>query len=126
MQTFSGKVISTKGTQTAVVEVRRKYKHPVYNKFMTVTKKYHVHDISGVVEGDEVKFVPCKPISKTKRWKIVEANGKTVAAAKSEASEKKVATKTTKKAEAKPKKAIKKTTKKATEAKKTTKKKSTK
>ncbi len=72
MTIFTGKVISNKTAQTLTVVVRRQARHPLYGKSITKTKKYHVHDTIGVEVGAEVKFTPCKPISKTKRWKVVE------------------------------------------------------
>ena len=70
MKSFTGRVISTKMAKTAVVEVVRRTKHPLYQKLMTRKKRYHVHDETGVAVGDLVKFVPTRPISKTKRWRI--------------------------------------------------------
>lgn len=72
MKVFIGKVKSTKMDKTATVVVERIVAHPVYKKRLKKIKKYHVHDEVGVKEGDVVKFVPSKPISKLKRWKIVE------------------------------------------------------
>ena len=70
MTTFSGQVLSTNNTQTATVLVRRRVRHPLYGKSVTKTKKYHVHDLFGVKVGDKVEFIPCRPISRTKRWVI--------------------------------------------------------
>jgi len=72
MKQFKGKVISTKMDKTVVVEVSRRVRHPIYRKIYTQRKKYHVDDKLEVKEGDLVKFVETRPISKTKRWKIVE------------------------------------------------------
>ena len=72
MKSLFGKVVSTKGTNTAVVEVERIFRHRLYEKKMRRTKKYHVHDEVGVKVGDQVTFVPTRPISKTKHWKIVD------------------------------------------------------
>ena len=72
MKTYQGKVISTKMAQTAIVEVARQKVHPVYKKRLTLVKKYHVHDLLGVVVGDLVKFKETRPISKTKKWQILE------------------------------------------------------
>lgn len=71
MKILSGKVISTKNTKTAVVLVTRSVTHPIYGKKMKRDKKYQVHDEIGVKVGDQVKFVACKPISKTKKWRII-------------------------------------------------------
>jgi len=71
MKVFTGKVIKTKGTKTATVAVSRIVIHPLYQKRVKRIRKYHVHDEVGVVVGDLVKFVACKPISKMKKWKII-------------------------------------------------------
>lgn len=72
MKTFIGRVVSTKMDQTAVVAVETKKIHPLYKKGVKKTKKYPAHDELGVKEGDLVKIVETRPISKTKKWKIVE------------------------------------------------------
>jgi small subunit ribosomal protein S17 len=71
MKIFSGRVVSTKMAKTATVEVVRLVSHPVYKKRVKKTKKYQVHDEVGVAVNQVVKFVACKPYSKTKKWKIV-------------------------------------------------------
>ncbi len=75
MKVFTGKVISTKMSKTATVSVVRSFAHPVYKKRVKKTKKYHVHDTFDVKVGDVVKFVACRPISKLKKWKIIEVLG---------------------------------------------------
>lgn len=75
MRLFIGRVKSKKMEKTAVVEVERLVIHPVYKKRLRRSKKYHVQDDIGVNEGDRVKFVGCKPVSKTKRWRILEVIG---------------------------------------------------
>lgn len=72
MKKLTGQVISTKMAKTTVVEVRRPKIHPLYQKRLVAKKKYHVHDEIGVKPGDWVKFIQTRPISKTKKWKIVE------------------------------------------------------
>lgn len=72
MKTFIGKVVSTKMDKTAVVAVETKKPHPLYKKRVKKTKKYHAHDELGVKEGELVKITETRPISKTKRWKVVE------------------------------------------------------
>lgn len=137
MQSFTGSVVSTKSAKTATVLVRRRYAHPLYLKSVNVTRKYHVHDEIGVAEGDTVRFIPCRPMSKTKRWKVVEVISKaapTEASAKAEAAQEQVVKETSKAtkvektekktAKAAPKKAAaekKPAVKKATTKKKTTK-----
>jgi len=76
MKIFTGKVISTKMNKTATVSVERVVVHPMYKKRFKRNKKYHVHDEVGVKVGDKVSFVACKPISKLKKWKIVETTKK--------------------------------------------------
>lgn len=72
MKTFVGKVVSTKMDKTAVVAVETKKAHPIYKKRVKKTKKYHVRDGLGVEEGDRVKIVEIRPMSKTIRWKMME------------------------------------------------------
>lgn len=67
-----GKVISKKMDKSVVVEVERFVIHPMYKKRLRRKKKYLVDDTLGVVEGDKVSIVSTKPISKRKRFKIVE------------------------------------------------------
>lgn len=71
MKKFKGKVFSTKMAKTAVVEVEHYRIHPLYGKRMKIKKKYHVHDELGVKQGEEVIFGETRPISKTKKWKII-------------------------------------------------------
>jgi len=71
MRILTGKVISTKMQKTATVAVERFVIHPLYKKRIKKVKKYHVHDSFGVKEGENVKFVACKPYSKLKKWKII-------------------------------------------------------
>lgn len=75
MKIFTGVVTHTKSAKTAMVDVTRTIAHPVYGKRMKRTKLYPVHDEIGVKEGDMVRFVACRPISKTKKWKIIEVVG---------------------------------------------------
>lgn len=72
MKTFVGKVLKKSWPKTALVEVRSYRVHPVYKKRLLRSKKYHVHDEQDSKVGDEVKFIPSKPYSKTKKWKVVE------------------------------------------------------
>lgn len=69
---FSGTVISTAMKNTAVVKVDRVKVHPRYHKRYAVSKKYHCDlRLDGVKVGDRVLFVETRPLSKTKRWRIV-------------------------------------------------------
>ncbi len=72
MKIFTGRVVSKKMEKTATVVVERVMIHPIYKKRYKKTKRYHVHDELGTKVGDKVIFVPSKPISKLKRWKITE------------------------------------------------------
>lgn len=68
---LDGVVVSDKMTDTVVVSVSRYFKHPKYQKFMTVDKKYKVHDPGNTCKiGDKVTIRESKPISKTKRFVI--------------------------------------------------------
>ena len=71
-RTLSGKVLSDKMDKTITVLVERKVKHPLYGKIMVRSKKYHVHDESNEFHpGDRVVIEECRPISKTKAWRVV-------------------------------------------------------
>lgn len=70
MKIFTGKVVAKKMQKTATVEVERMVVHPLYGKRYKRAQKYQVHDEVGVKIGDNVKFVACKPISKSKKWRI--------------------------------------------------------
>lgn len=67
-----GKVISDKMQKTIVVLVERLKVHPLYKKRYKVRKKYHVHDEKEIAKiGDLVEFEQSRPISKTKKWRLV-------------------------------------------------------
>lgn len=69
---FAGVVVSDKNDKTIVVEVKRTKLHPKYLKRYIVTKKYKVHDPTNKYKvGDKVTFVECRPISKNKRWRVI-------------------------------------------------------
>lgn len=72
-QTLVGEVVSDKMDKTVVVQVTRKVKHPVYNKYVKNFKNFKAH-IAGVNPklGDIVKISASRPISKTKRWRVSE------------------------------------------------------
>ena len=68
---FTGTVASTAMNKTIVVRVDRQKMHEKYQKRYRVSSKYHVHDEKGVAKvGDTVMFVGCRPMSKTKRWRL--------------------------------------------------------
>jgi small subunit ribosomal protein S17 len=72
-KTRTGVVTSDKMAKTITVAVERKVKHPIYGKFIKKTTKFHAHDEKeqcGV--GDVVTIMETRPLSKTKRWRLVE------------------------------------------------------
>ena len=70
-RTLTGKVVSDKMNKTITVLVERKVKHPLYGKIMVRTKKYHAHDESNEFhQGDLVIIEECRPLSKTKAWRV--------------------------------------------------------
>lgn len=72
MKSIIGIVMSTKMSKTATVKVERHWRHPLYKKIVRKSKKYLVDDELGVRVGDKVRICQTRPISKRKRWKIVE------------------------------------------------------
>ncbi len=72
MKIFTGKVIALKTAKTATVAVERIKIHPLYKKRFRRERKYQVHDEIGVKIGDTVKFIDTKPVSKMKKWRIIE------------------------------------------------------
>ena len=72
MKSLTGKVVSLKNQQTAVVEVENHFQHPLYKKYLTRTKKYACQLDEGVslTLGQEVEIVSCRPISKTKHFRV--------------------------------------------------------
>ena len=69
---LTGIALSNKMDKTAVVEVERRFPHPVYNKFIVRTKKYYAHDVENICsEGDIVKIEEYKATSKLKRWIVL-------------------------------------------------------
>jgi len=68
-----GIVISSKMDRTLVVAVVERVRHPKYNKFVMRTKKLYAHDeANDAREGDKVRVMETRPLSKTKRWRLVE------------------------------------------------------
>ena len=69
----TGVVVSNKMEKTIVVAVKRKVKHPIYGKFVNKTTKFVAHDETNTCsEGDTIKIMETRPLSKTKRWRLVE------------------------------------------------------
>jgi small subunit ribosomal protein S17 len=72
-KTRTGVVRSTKMDKTVTVAVERKVKHPIYGKFVKKTTSFHAHDEKNeCTVGDIVKIMETRPLSKTKRWRLVE------------------------------------------------------
>ena len=68
-----GVVTSNKMDKTITVAVERKVKHPIYGKFVKKTTKFHAHDEKNECTiGDTVRIMETRPLSKTKRWRMVE------------------------------------------------------
>ena len=68
-----GVVLSNKMDKTIVIAAKFKEKHPIYGKFVQKTKKYHVHDEKNETNiGDTVLIMETRPLSKTKRWRLVQ------------------------------------------------------
>ena len=69
---LNGKVIKDKNNKTIVVLVKRRYSHPFFDKVITSAKKYHAHDEKNKFKkGDNVKIIESKPISKKKKWEVI-------------------------------------------------------
>lgn len=123
---LEGNVVGDKTDKTITVLVERRYRDPMYKKYVKKTSKYAAHDPSNQYKtGDRVQIIECAPISKRKRWIVLSADGQPEAKAaapapkKADAAPKKEAAKKEEKKDA-PKKAA---PKKAAAKKKTTKKK---
>ena len=72
-KTRQGVVISNKMDKTIVIAAKFKEKHPIYGKFVQKTKKYHAHDEKNECNvGDTVLIMETRPLSKTKRWRLVQ------------------------------------------------------
>lgn len=72
-KTFQGVVVSTSMINTVVVEVERKYRHKLYQKVIKKSKRFKVHnDLEGITIGDVVIMQETRPLSKTKRFRLVE------------------------------------------------------
>ena len=72
-----GVVVSDKMDKTIVVKVERLVRHPLVKKIMKRSKKYHVHDADNTCKiGDMVEIVECRPMSRTKTWRLLNAAGR--------------------------------------------------
>ena len=69
----TGVVTSNKMDKSITVAIKWKEKHPIYGKFVNKTKKYHAHDEKNECNsGDTVRIMETRPLSKTKRWRLVQ------------------------------------------------------
>ena len=69
---LQGVVVSDKMDKTVTVQVERRFKHTLYKKFIRRSKKYAAHDETNAVKvGDVVKIQECRPMSKRKKWEVV-------------------------------------------------------
>jgi small subunit ribosomal protein S17 len=69
----NGVVVSNKADKTVVVKVERKFQHPLYKRTVKASKKYMAHDETNVCQiGDEVRIAESRPLSKRKRWIVLE------------------------------------------------------
>jgi small subunit ribosomal protein S17 len=72
-KTREGLVVSDKMQKTVVVAIERRYAHPVYGKMVTRTKRVKAHDEENAAKvGDTVRIVETRPLSKDKRWRVVD------------------------------------------------------
>ena len=68
-----GEVVSNKMNKTVVIAVKTKMKHPMYGKFVNKTSKFYAHDEENTCGvGDTVRIMETRPLSKTKKWRLVE------------------------------------------------------
>ncbi len=71
VRSLTGRVVSEKMDKTVTVLVERKVKHPLYGKVIRRSKKYHAHDENNEFhEGDLVLIEECRPLAKTKSWRV--------------------------------------------------------
>jgi small subunit ribosomal protein S17 len=72
-KTRTGVVTGNKMDKTITVAVERKVKHPIYGKFVKKTTRFHAHDEKNeCTVGDTVRIMETRPLSKTKRWRLIE------------------------------------------------------
>jgi small subunit ribosomal protein S17 len=73
LRTVEGRVVSNKMNKTVTILVERQVKHPLYGKYIRRSTKLHAHDEENACnEGDVVRVSECRPLSKTKNWRVVE------------------------------------------------------
>ena len=72
-RTRTGRVTSSKANKTVTVLLERQVKHPLYGKYIKRSTKVHAHDEDNTcAEGDLVRISECRPVSKTKSWRVIE------------------------------------------------------
>jgi len=71
-KTFIGEVVSDKMAKTVVVLVKRRKKHPLYRKIVEKRKKFYAENLKGAKTGDTVKIAETRPLSKLKRFEVLE------------------------------------------------------
>ncbi len=72
-KTLQGVVVSDKMDKTVVVKINRRFKHPLFKKYISKSKKYSAHDEKNLCSiGDEVIISESRPLSRTKRWRVKE------------------------------------------------------
>ena len=73
LRTVEGRVVSNKMNKTVTILVERQVKHPLYGKYIRRSTKLHAHDEENACnEGDVVRVTECRPLSKSKNWRVVE------------------------------------------------------
>ena len=73
LRTIEGRVVSNKMAKTVTVLLERQVPHPLYGKIVRRSTKVHAHDENGECkEGDLVRIAECRPLSKTKNWRVIE------------------------------------------------------
>ncbi|MDA8082878.1 MAG: 30S ribosomal protein S17 [Nitrospiraceae bacterium] len=74
---YTGKVVSNKMEKTVVVAVTRQYQHPMYKKTVKKVTKFKAHDAGNACQiGDDVKIIETRPVSKDKRWLVLDIMNK--------------------------------------------------